>query len=64
MGVPDKNGRKDIVALYLRDVPMTMEENKEVISEHVASITPGLVGADLKSIVEESGCLAARRGLI
>lgn len=57
---PDENGRKDIFALYLRDVPM--EGNKEAISELVASLTPGLVGADLENIVRESVLLAARRG--
>nr|XP_043618328.1 probable inactive ATP-dependent zinc metalloprotease FTSHI 3, chloroplastic [Erigeron canadensis] len=57
---PNETGRKDIFALYLRDVPM--EENKDSICQVVASLTPGLVGADLENIVRESVLLAARRG--
>ncbi|KAK1432971.1 hypothetical protein QVD17_09874 [Tagetes erecta] len=57
---PNENGRKDIFALYLRNVPM--EDDKEDICEVVASLTPGLVGADLENIVRESVLLAARRG--
>lgn len=62
VSMPDKKGRKDIIALYLRHV--YMEENKEDISELVASLTPGLEGANLNNIVEVSKRLAARRGLI
>lgn len=59
---PNESGRKDIFALYLRDVPM--KDDKNAISEHVAQITPGLVGADLENIVREAVLLAGRRGLI
>lgn len=59
---PNERGRKDIFALYLRNVPM--EDDKEDICEVVASLTPGLVGADLENIVRESVLLAARRGSI
>lgn len=58
--VPDENGRKDIFALYIKDV--CMEDDKEAISELVASLTNGLVGADLENIARESVLLAARRG--
>ncbi|XP_071730993.1 probable inactive ATP-dependent zinc metalloprotease FTSHI 3, chloroplastic [Rutidosis leptorrhynchoides] len=57
---PNESGRKDICNLYLRDVPM--EDDKNTISEHVANITPGLVGADLENIVREAVLLAGRRG--
>ncbi|XP_076889079.1 putative inactive ATP-dependent zinc metalloprotease FTSHI 3, chloroplastic [Bidens hawaiensis] len=59
VGVPDEEGRRKIFGLYLRDVPM--EEDKNVISSIVASLTPGLVGADLENIAHESVLLAARR---
>ncbi|KAD5508726.1 hypothetical protein R6Q59_034845 [Mikania micrantha] len=57
---PNERGRKDIFALYLKNVPM--EDDKEDICKVVASLTPGLVGADLENIVRESVLLAARRG--
>ncbi|KAL4581902.1 hypothetical protein LXL04_006436 [Taraxacum kok-saghyz] len=57
---PDEKGRKDIFALYIKDVPM--EDDKEEISELVASLTSGLVGADLENIACESVLLAGRRG--
>nr|GEY43928.1 probable inactive ATP-dependent zinc metalloprotease FTSHI 3, chloroplastic [Tanacetum cinerariifolium] len=57
---PNQTGRKEIFALYLRDVPM--DDNKEEICELVASVTPGLVGADLENIVREAVLLTARRG--
>ncbi|KAI3726206.1 hypothetical protein L1987_66003 [Smallanthus sonchifolius] len=57
---PNESGRKDIFALYLKNVPM--EDDKEAICKVVASLTPGLVGADLENIVRESVLLAARRG--
>ena len=58
---PNQSGRKEIFALYLRDIPM--DDNKEEICELVASVTPGLVGADLENIVREAVLLTARRGL-
>ncbi|KAJ0535429.1 putative AAA+ ATPase domain, ATPase, AAA-type, core, AAA ATPase, AAA+ lid domain-containing protein [Helianthus annuus] len=60
VGEPNESGRKDIFALYLKNVPF--EDDKEDICEVVASLTPGLVGADLENIVRESVLLAARRG--
>ncbi|PWA71405.1 ATPase, AAA-type, core [Artemisia annua] len=57
---PNQRGRKEIFALYLRDVPM--DDDKEEICELVASVTPGLVGADLENIVREAVLLTARRG--
>ncbi|KAI7737747.1 hypothetical protein M8C21_005880 [Ambrosia artemisiifolia] len=57
---PNERGRKEIFALYLKNVPF--EDDKEAICEVVASLTPGLVGADLENIVRESVLLAARRG--
>lgn len=61
VGVPDEEGRRKIFNLYLREVPLN--EDKKVICDLVASLTPGLVGADLENIAHESVLLAARRGL-
>jgi len=60
VGRPDVEGRKKILAVHLRDIPL--EENPEIISDLVARVTPGLVGADLANIVNEAALLAARRG--
>ncbi|KAG8082292.1 hypothetical protein GUJ93_ZPchr0014g46679 [Zizania palustris] len=60
VGVPDLEGRRNILAVHLRDVPL--EEDPEEICDLVANLTPGLVGADLANIVNEAALLAARRG--
>ncbi|XBI92731.1 hypothetical protein VPH35_029726 [Triticum aestivum] len=60
VGVPDLEGRRKILAVHLRKVPL--EEESEIICDLVANVTPGLVGADLANIVNEAALLAARRG--
>jgi ATP-dependent Zn protease len=60
VGVPDLEGRKRILVVHLREIPL--EEDTEIISDLVANVTPGLVGADLANIVNEAALLAARRG--
>lgn len=60
VGEPDEYGRKKILAVHLRGVPL--EENTSLICSLVASLTPGFVGADLANIVNEAALLAARRG--
>ncbi|XP_021760061.1 probable inactive ATP-dependent zinc metalloprotease FTSHI 3, chloroplastic [Chenopodium quinoa] len=60
VGEPDEEGRKKILAVHLRDIPL--EEDKQLICNLVASLTQGLVGADLANIVNEAALLAARRG--
>ncbi|KAI4352313.1 hypothetical protein L6164_006577 [Bauhinia variegata] len=60
VGEPDKEGRRKILAVHLRGVPL--EEDINIICHLVASLTPGFVGADLANIVNEAALLAARRG--
>jgi cell division protease FtsH len=55
---PDKVGREAILNVHTRDVPL----NADVSLRDVAASTPGLVGADLKNLVNEAALLAARRG--
>nr|XP_043611782.1 probable inactive ATP-dependent zinc metalloprotease FTSHI 3, chloroplastic [Erigeron canadensis] len=59
VGAPDEDGRRKIFALYLRNV--LMNENKEAVANLVASRTPGLTGAGLEEIANESVRLAVRR---
>lgn len=62
VGEPDEAGRRKILAVHLRGIPL--EEDPELICNLVATLTQGLVGADLANIVNEAALLAARRGWI
>ncbi|XVF20523.1 hypothetical protein REPUB_Repub12eG0007800 [Reevesia pubescens] len=62
VGEPDEEGRRKILAVHLRGVPL--EEDTQLIAELVASLTPGFVGADLANIVNEAALLAARRATV
>lgn len=60
VGEPDEAGRRKILAVHLRGIPL--EEDSAIICNLVASLTQGFVGADLANIVNEAALLAARRG--
>jgi cell division protease FtsH len=51
-------GRREILDVHVRSVPLDADADLDT----VASITPGMVGADLKNLVNEAALLAARRG--
>jgi cell division protease FtsH len=55
---PDKVGRAAILKVHTRGVPLA----DDVDLAEVAASTPGLVGADLRNLVNEAALLAARRG--
>ena len=55
---PDRAGRERILEVHTRGVPVA----DDVDLEHVAAATPGMVGADLKNLVNEAALNAARRG--
>lgn len=57
VNLPDKTGRKAILEVHTRKVPLAADAN---LGE-LASTTPGLSGADLKNLVNEAALLAARR---
>ncbi|HEX7038501.1 MAG TPA: ATP-dependent zinc metalloprotease FtsH [Trueperaceae bacterium] len=54
---PDRAGREAILKVHTREVPLA----PDVDLGQVAAITPGLVGADLRNLVNEAALLAARR---
>lgn len=62
VGEPDEEGRRKILAVHLRGVPL--DEDADLICNLVASLTPGFVGADLANIINEAALLAARRGKV
>jgi len=53
---PDKVGREAILKVHTRGVPLA----SDVDLKEVAATTPGLVGADLRNLVNEAALLAAR----
>jgi cell division protease FtsH len=57
VNLPDKAGRKAILGVHVRKVPLA----PDVSLEELAQATPGFSGADLKNLVNEAALLAARR---
>ena len=56
---PDVLGREAILNVHVKNVKL----DPTVDLKHVASISPGFVGADLANLVNEAALLAARAGL-
>jgi len=54
---PDRAGREAILRVHTRSVPLA----DDVDLGRIAATTPGMVGADLANLVNESALLAARR---
>jgi cell division protease FtsH len=54
---PDKDGRKKILEVHTRTLPLA----DDVDLEALAATTPGMVGADLANLANEAALLAARR---
>jgi cell division protease FtsH len=55
---PDREGRRLILEVHTRDVPLA----PDVDLARIAATTPGMVGADLSNLVNEAALLAARLG--
>lgn len=54
---PDRAGRAAILAIHAQRVPLA----DDVSLDRIAAETPGLVGAELRNLVNEAALLAARR---
>ncbi|MHA1681408.1 MAG: CDC48 family AAA ATPase [Promethearchaeota archaeon] len=59
IGVPDQEGRKEILLIHTRGIPMT----DDVDLDYFSSKTHGFVGADLSALAKESAMSALRRYL-
>ncbi|MBU5690100.1 MAG: CDC48 family AAA ATPase [Candidatus Aenigmatarchaeota archaeon] len=57
VGVPDKQGRKEILQIHTRKMPL----DKSVDIDHLAEVTYGYVGADLEVLAKEAAMHALRR---
>ena len=57
IGVPDRDGRKEILQVHTRGMPLT----DDVDLDQYAESTHGFVGADLESLAKESAMNALRR---
>ncbi|MGM0606655.1 MAG: AAA family ATPase, partial [Halobacteriota archaeon] len=57
IGVPDRDGRKEILQVHTRNMPLTDGIDLDVYAEN----THGFVGADLESLAKESAMNALRR---
>ena len=59
IGVPDKNGRAEIIGIHTRDMPISDDFDIDWLLEN----TYGFVGADISALVRESAMKALRRYL-
>lgn len=57
IGVPDRDGRKEILQIHTRGMPLA----KDVDLDALANITHGFVGADLEALAKEAAMSALRR---
>ncbi len=57
LGVPDRDGRKEILQIHTRGMPLA----KDIDLDRYANITHGFVGADLEALVKEAAMSALRR---
>ena len=57
IGVPDRNGRLEVLQIHTRGMPL----DKDVNLERLADISHGFVGADLQALAKEAAMRALRR---
>ncbi|MAG61168.1 ATPase [archaeon] len=57
IGVPDRNGRLEILKIHTRNMPLF----KDINLEKIADITHGFVGADLSALAKEAAMIVLRR---
>lgn len=60
LGIPDRNGRLEIIQVHTRGMPLSEEMSETRGLREVADITHGFVGADLASLCKEAAMHALR----
>ncbi|HII41172.1 MAG TPA: CDC48 family AAA ATPase [Thermoplasmata archaeon] len=64
IGVPDRNGRKEVLQIHTRGMPIEgVEEERDQLLGELADVTHGFVGADLAALAREAAMKALRRYL-
>lgn len=58
MDLPLVQAREEILKIHLKKIPI----NEEIDTNHLAKITPGFSGAELKNLVNEAALIATRAG--
>jgi transitional endoplasmic reticulum ATPase len=60
--VPDKKGRKDILLIHSRNMPLAADEQEFPVDiDKIASVSHGYVGADLEYLCKEAAMKCLRR---
>ncbi|PIN75767.1 ATPase [Candidatus Woesearchaeota archaeon CG10_big_fil_rev_8_21_14_0_10_36_11] len=59
IGVPDKNGRLEVLKIHTRNMPLA----KNINLKEIAKVTHGFVGADLNALAKEAAMIVLRRVL-
>ncbi|NIP62356.1 MAG: CDC48 family AAA ATPase [Nitrosopumilaceae archaeon] len=57
IGIPDENGREDILSIHTRGMPL----DEKVDKKELAKVTHGFVGADLEVLAKEAAMRSLRR---
>ena len=57
IGVPDKDGRKEVLQIHTRSMPL----EEDVDLDEIADVTHGFVGADIESLAKEAAMRVLRR---
>ena len=64
IGVPDREGREEILMIHTRGMPIEgSEEERDALLMELASLTHGFVGADLAALAREAAMKTLRRYL-
>ncbi len=60
MGLPDLEGRKDILEVHLAPIRLDDRMEPDQYARRVASLSPGMSGAELANLCNEAAIIAAR----
>lgn len=64
IGVPDRNGRKEVLQIHTRGMPIEgAEDERDALLSELADVCHGFVGADLAALAREAAMKALRRYL-